>query len=457
MTVRPVRPVLTRKLGGLGVLTVLVIVPALFAYVGQSAAQAAVKHPAEVSISFSPGPKAGQVTAHWKTTGANTTSFKLVTALTPFSDSTKGRTQHTFTFPKSARGHVFTTTEMNAAGASLYSSNFLYGKFYSVNSTKAGTTTNLAEGKFQELQPLGKAVTGNGSVIKVAQYNVRISAATPNTGKYAWTSRLPDVAKNIVTANPDVMTLQEVSWPTQTTSLINKINATAPSARSYKYVRSGPFKRGSTKSGGTQAQRVVYDQNKYYQVGGNCNDTDAQGACTFVPRPSDDRWASYAHLAPIGHPEESFWIVSAHLNSDRTAHAEAIRKVQVDGVNTKMDALAAAGEPIIWGMDSNSWQTYPYGATTSRSALRGHGWFDTAASSNTKDRLSNRRYSTDNTKYYGKSGIKPFTVGWAPRLDLIMTKYISGSADFYIDAHPTDAFPGSDHNLVWTRIRLKTH
>jgi len=463
------RPTSRRSLRTVGALSALLLVPALLAG-SQQIASAAVRHPAEVSISFSPGPKPGQVVAHWKTTGANTTGFKLVTALTPFSDTKKGRSQHTFTFPKSARGHVFTTAEMNLAGASLYSSNFLYGKFYSVNATKAGTVTNLAEGKFQELQPLGKAVTGNGNVVRVAQYNVRISAATPNTGKYAWSSRVNDVAQNIAKADPDILTLQEVSWAPlgsskdQTRSLLSKLNAnstTKKNGRVYKYNRSTPFKKGSTKSGGTQAQRIIYDLKKYSQVPGDvCNNAEAQASCTFVPRPSDDRWATYVHLYPNGHPEQSFWVVSAHLSPERTAYAEEVRRTQVQGVNRKMDALAADGEPIIWGMDSNTWQTYPYGATLSRTEWRSgknEGWFDTASSSNLKDRLANRRYSTDNTKYYGKSGIKPFTIGWGPRLDVILTKGISGSADYYVDAHPTDAFPGSDHNLIATRLRLKVN
>lgn len=409
-----------------------------------------------------PGTDEGTVTISWKSAGLHTTGFRLVTSLTSYNAKLgqTGRGMKTTTFGKSDRSHTFTPEELTDLGIAEGSGTSLFGRFYADNKG-AGSTLTRELAAWQVLAPRGKAASGTGAPLVVANYNVRTFSADPQDGSAtAWTTRESAVVDNIVAADPDVLTLQEVSpavmtnGKTQSESLLAALKADEPASRDYRYGRSTPFKNGSTKTDGTQAQRVIYDANLFQQVGADCDDTAGQSACAFVPLPSDDRWATYVHLESKADPTSTFWVVSAHFNFERTAEAEVVRQDEMNGLSTTMDTLAGT-EPIILGMDSNTWQTYPYGdATLALNALTADGYYDTASSANIGNRLANYRYSTDNTKVYGKGGIKPDTIGFAPRLDVIAIKNLPGSDDFSIDAHDGVPYPGSDHNLVRAVVRL---
>jgi len=414
--------------------------------------------PAPVTdVVSTPGPGVGEATLTWATTGENTTGFRLVTSLTAYAKGKTGRNQHTLTFPADARSHTFTAAEMRQLGAPLESGNFLFGQLYVLNQGNGSSAKTMVDG-WQTLLPLGLAASGTGDALVVASYNVRTFSAAPTTGQYSWSSRKSHVVANILAADPDVVTLQELSpgdmgnEVTQDESLLTALQAAEPAERDYVYGRSTPFTPdGSTVNGGTQAQRIVYDAAKFEQVGAGCNDERNQAACAFDV--GGGRWATYLHLAPIDDPSRDFWVVAAHLNAGRTALSEVTRANQIHRINTKMDARAG-GDPVILGMDSNTWQTYPYGPTLSRDALLGDGFFDTSASANVAARLENYTWSTDNTKGYGSTGVQQANAGYGPRLDVIATKNLPGADDFSIDAHPGVAYPGSDHNLVRAVIRL---
>ncbi|MCZ4500081.1 MAG: Endonuclease/Exonuclease/phosphatase family protein [Marmoricola sp.] len=420
-------------------------------------------YPAPVTgVVATPGPGVGEATLSWSTTGANTTGFRLVTSLTAYAKGGTGRSRHTTTFPAKARSHTFTAAEMRRLGAPLESGNFLFGQLYVYNQGNGSRSETMVDG-WQTLMPLGRAATGTGDPLVLASYNVRTFSATPNNGRYSWNSREPHVVDNILAADPDVITLQEVSpadmgnGVTQDESLLAALQEAEPADRDYVYGRSTPFTwDGSTVTGGTQAQRIIYDAHKYEQVGADCYDERNQGACAFDT--GGGRWATYLHLAPVDDASRSFWVVAAHLNAGRTAASEVTRANQVRKINAKMDVHAGTGpdaDPVVLGMDSNTWQTYPYGPTLSRDALLGAGYYDTSACAAVPDRLDNYKYSTDNTKGYGSTGVEKATKGgYGPRLDVIAVKNLPGADDFRIDAHPGVAFPGSDHNLVRAVIRL---
>ncbi|MCZ4500082.1 MAG: hypothetical protein JWQ74_2637 [Marmoricola sp.] len=423
------------------------------------------RYPAAVtSFTTTPGPLPGEATISWKTSGDFTTGFRFVTSLTSYTKGQTGRMQKTTSFSASTRSKTFSASELTALGAPLASANFLWGRFYSDNKGTGGSATTELLG-WKPVVAKGQAASGTGAPLVVANYNVRTFSATPNTGDYAWSNRVGKVVTNILTADPDILTLQEVSPAplvtglpaTQSSSLLDELQSRQPGARHYVYGRSTPFtSTGSTPAGGTQAQRIVYDANKFTQVAGDtCNDAPKQASCAFDPG-GDSRWATYLHLQSVADPTVTFWVVAAHPDPGRSTDtaSETKRATEINGITAMMSTLAAAGEPVILGMDSNSWQTYPYSEPLSKTALLAAGYYDTSASANVANRLDNYKYSTDNTKWYGSTGVQKQTDGYAPRLDVIAVKNMPGSDDFEIDAHPTDPYPGSDHNLVRAEIKL---
>jgi len=444
-------------------------------YSGWSAAKTGntkARFPAKITgFTSTPGPKPGEVTIEWVTTGEYTTGFKFVTSLNAPKTGETGLKQATTTLtsinPK-MRKYTFSAEKMAALGAPVESGNFLFGKIYSINKGTGGSAElrGVPDLNWLPLQPLGKPASGTGAKLVLANYNV-LTYKNPKSAEDAWTQRVQKVVPNILAADPDVITLQEVTRGdispglTQSADLLDKLQKAQPVSRNYVYGRSTDF-TASVPADGTQAQRIIYDANKYSVVPGDtCDDTDDQPSCAFDPG-GDQRWATYLHLASVADPTSRFWVVSAHLNSKRDDNdiPEQARKTEIDGINTTMDALAGT-EPIILGMDSNTWQAYQYGDyPVARDALIAHGYYDTSSSANVANRLFNYGYSTDNTKWYGPAGAgagiqrRATEDGYAPRLDVIAVKNMPGSDDFSIDAHPDEPYPGSDHNLVRAEIKL---
>jgi len=418
-----------------------------------------------------PGPGVGQATFRWNSTGANIATFRIGLALYVFSfKGAKPASYRTFKIPAAAaresRGHykwTLSAAQFASVGAKVSSGYFVYAQLAGIN---ADHSITRAGKPMTSVMPRGMPANGGGTPITVAQYNIRSANLPKDTGDAAWSSRKVDVAQNIVDSDADIVTLDEDSpaaygGSTQIASLLKEINNIA-GHNSYAYNRENPFKMGATASGGTQGSRILFNQRLFQQVAADkCIDAAAPAgsttsSCAFVPG-NDDRWASYVHLELRSNPKVRFWVVAAHpYPKQGSAAAEKIRADEVKAVIAKMNTLNQRyDDPVILGMDSNTYQTYQPHPSLSRNALTGAGgYYDTAASYNVINRIGNYKYSTNNTKDYGVRAQRPISgIGLGNRLDVIATKGIAGANDFFIQ-RSSDKWPGSDHNLVWTKIEL---
>lgn len=153
-------------------------------------------------------------------------------------------------------------------------------------------------------------------------------------------------------------------------------------------------------------------------------------------------------------------MASAHLTSTlgttgpKEAAQEVKRTAEIEKIMTVMGNKAGSA-PIILGMDSNTWQAWPFAVPASRTTLLAGGWYDTASNANIAARLASYRWSTKVAKYGTALG-KPGEGLLGARLDVVVTKNLPGSDDYSIDTHPETKLPGSDHYLVRSVLRLPT-
>ena len=435
------------------------------------AAAASVSAPAKVTaVSARPGPGVGQITFSWKSSGKNTTSFVIETALTSFKAGDArlpdhGRGYKYFTVSGKKRSVTLSAAQVAAAGARVSSANHLYYRFKAVHKTAKGTAT--AKWPYQQWVAVQPATPSSvGTPLRVASFNVRTAkAAGPS-----WASRAPLVASTIIARNPGVVALQELGpgradgkdgalagAVRQTDSLVNALRAKG--VTKYQLVRSTSYVQPGLPTG-TQGARILFDSTRYRQVS-TCAETTAGSAwspsCSMsLPKLSADaastvRHAAYVTLADLATGTQ-FVVVSVHLDARHSTKAstehtlEALRATQLAAVLKRVAAVNPGNLPVVLAGDLNSWQNNQNGYRA-HDALVSAGYFDTAAAKATV----NARWTT----YNGFATTIPANAsGWGARLDVIAVKGISAAARFENVMTRVQTHRASDHNMVVADVRL---
>jgi len=451
----------------------LVAVIPVGGFVAPAQGAVTVPRPGRITaVTARPGPGPGQVTFSWNQDGSHTTAFIIETGLTSFKVGDPnlpdhGRAAKYFAVASGRRSITLSAAQVASAGASAGSANHLYYRLKAMNRTRSGT----AYRDWPYLQSVAVAPTTpsrSGAALRVASFNVRTAHATDDAR--VWLQRAPLVAGTILSRNPGVVALQELSpgradgkaLPTtgsvrQTVSLVNALRAAGGSR--YRLVRTTPYVKPGVPEG-SQGARILYDTSRYSLVS-PCPETARDGnyssSCTIVMplRASDSatirRRAAYAVLADRA-TGKRFFVVSAHLDARHSTNAttehsyETLRASQAKAVLDRVNQLDTAHLPVVLAGDLNTWQNNKagYGA---HDALVASGYYDTAAALT----QVNVRYTTMNA--FART-ILASASGWGARLDVITVKGVTGAARFENVMKVTDTNRPSDHNMVVADIRL---
>ncbi len=457
----------SRVLAGLA----LAVTAGLFAGTGSlPAAEAATRPAAITSVSSKPGPKPGQVTISWRTSGSHTTAYRIDTSLSLFSRTDKnlprqGRGFTSFVVRGGSKRSVTLSAAATArAGAPVGSANHLYFRVYALNGS-----TERAYARLQSVSVQPQGVPAGGSAIRVASFNVRTANAKEDKGVRAWSARAPYVARAIVAQNPGLVAIQELSpgsitgttgGTRQTSSLLTALRRNG--GAKYALNRTTSYAKPGTPMG-TQGARILYDTSRY-QLRTNCWEMTGtshwNAACTIAMplRPGDSekerRVAAVAKFRDRKTGKE-FFFVSVHLDSRKSSNAatrrsiETLRGAQVKAVTARLAAINARQAkplPVIFAGDINSWQNTPSTYAPHNELVKA-GFYDTAAATS----RVNFRYGTVNDF---ATTIKPTASGFGARLDVIAVKGVRGSARFTTVLKVTDSRRPSDHNMVVADFRL---
>lgn len=473
-----------------GTALIVGLVPANLAAAAPRAAARAHQHAPKMpdritDLTVSRGPGVGEFTVRWKTSGKHTSKFRVDTALSMFAPSgkgaypKKGRHFRHFYFGKEKRAHVFTRHQLRRAGAPLASGNHLYFRLYAIH--KVGDQRSVRAFPYERAaRPAGMKSDADGARITVANYNVGTTNPRDAHHHYrAWSVRGPKVARQIVAKHPGIVTIQELSpgpmnhsyrgarhqgaarhAVAQTVELVTYLHRAG--GKSYRLVRDSSYTYDAS---GIQGARILYDTSRYRLVGGNgqCPDLNSRGqelnrSCAFqIPKLASDgqkqhRWAAYAHFEDLA-TGKRFWVVSAHLdhrngsNLKQGRKFEKLRGWEVKHVVSKMNRLRH-GEPVVLGMDQNSWQNTRNGFDP-HNVLISSGYYDTSAAT----RVHHLKYATK-IKRWNVARQRGTKLGYGARLDVLATLGIRGADLFETLLHPWVVHPGSDHNMILAQFRL---
>ncbi|MCW2812140.1 MAG: hypothetical protein JWP61_2598 [Friedmanniella sp.] len=419
--------------------------------------------PASISgVTSSPGPRAGEVTIHWRSSGANTAGFRIETGLSTFSPSSSsslprhGRQSTTFSVGRSARAVTLSAAQVASAGAAPQTAAHLYFRLFAVNGSAVRAYPYL-----QAVIPRAATPHSSGTAVRVASFNVRTAKATQDARN--WLARSGDVAAEIERENPGVVAIQELSpgradgragttngAPRQTDSMESAMRGTG--AGRYQLVRTTSYvKPGVTH--GTQGARLLYDTSRFDLVS-RCPEMTGSshwnGACSLeLPLLSGDgesnrRSAAYAEFRSRA-TGKHFWVVSVHLDARHSSSLTAekryqeLRRAQVARAYAKVTGLAG-GNPVIIAGDFNSWQNNRAGHQP-HDYLVNRGFYDSAGAV-TKVNIA---YPTINDF---ATTLKPGMNGYGVRIDAILSNAGPGARRFENVMKVTDSSRPSDHNMI---------
>lgn len=455
----------------IALLSTAALLPAVL--ITNPAAAAAPASPAAIArVTASPGPRVGEVTLRWSSSGRNTTGFRLVTALDTFDRSnsggpSNGRYSHVTSFSRNQRSVVLSAHQVAVLGAGVASGNALFFRFYAVNTTGGGTAAHAYPYQ-RAVLPKPAAPKARGTALRVATFNVRTAAATD---AHTWSRRADLVAREIVSHQPGVVALQELGpgradggkgpttgHPRQTTSLLSALARNGGGR--YRLVRTTPYVAPGVLSS-TQGGRILYDSSRYALLS-RCPETTGRraysSACSiFLPvlpgaGARDMRRGGVAQLRDR-RTGKRFWVVSVHLDSRGHTGSmalqrkyDALREVQANYVAWRMARVNTTHDPVIIGGDFNSWQNSRVG-NSPHDRLIALGYYDTSAA---LTRI-NFQYSTMNDF---RTRIPLSTHGVGVRLDQIFVKGAWGARRYENVMKVVNTNRPSDHNLVLSDIVL---
>ena len=200
----------------------------------------------------------------------------------------------------------------------------------------------------------------SGAALRVASFNVRTAHATDDAR--FWLQRAPLVAKAIISRNPGIVALQELSPAAPTAAATHhgvgppddqpgeRLRAAGGSR--YRLVRTTPYVKPGVPEG-SQGARILYDTSRYSLVS-PCPETSSDGSysssCTIVMplRATDSatnrRRAAYAVLADRA-TGKRFYVVLGHLDNRHSTNTttehglEALRTSQAKAVIARVTQL----------------------------------------------------------------------------------------------------------------------
>ncbi len=402
------------------------------------AAKAKAKMPDRITnISGRPGPEPGTTKISWESKGGHTDFYRITTALTPFgSKSHPGDGRHSMSWrvPASDRSFTMSADQTADAGARLGSARHLFFRIKAVHSGQANRVVR-AYGHLGSTPVTGRSASGNGSVLRVVQYNMHVSSK--DVAGHPWRDRQHLIAKNIAKTNPAVASIQELMpnmWTDGGGGVGLKQALKQAGAGRYELTRTTPYWKESG-----QDTRILYDPNKLTLVSNCPEDTPS---CYVMLPDSRKHVAAYAKFRDQSSGEE-FYFVSAHLSAGNDADTDALRGRQAAAMDAGIRDVNGQDLPVIFGTDANSSQTSE-GVDAPHVALLDAGWYNTQAAAE----VENDRVNSVN--HYEAQSPSPY--GFGSMYDSIMTLNLPG-ADLWKQVLTGSPWP-SDHNLVYAELRL---
>lgn len=382
------------------------------------------------------GPNPGEVTFTWKTDGLGTDYFRLDTGTSPFGQDGGARDPMFFKIGPDERSYTLSKEQTEAAGVGIGVAWSLVWRFHAFNTGTAGGTMERYFGQGQTRVP-GIAPTGDGAAIRVASYNVRTESSDPVSAEKPWPVRAPLVAETIEAEAPGIVLMQEL-FPSQMDAFLAELQQ--PDMDNYALTRTAAVDTGAPGERKMQA-RLLYDTNLFEDIS-QCPDLKTNLDC-LIPWVADTG-PDYAAVNLMEHKAsgQRFWVCSFHLtNGDEY---ESVRREAMKTIVAALEVLNTGGYPVIVGGDANSSQLRE--PVRPHDVLMDRGYYDTAS---TVEQV-NPEYGTANDFEYQK----PSDFGVSSRIDLIATQGMPGSAMFVNDVVKKPEVHPSDHNLIWSDLRL---
>lgn len=300
--------------------------------------------------------------------------------------------------------------------------------------------------------PTPTSPSTTGTELRVASYNVMCSGCEPSGGK-PWSGRVGALTSVINSLAPDVLTTLEASGPSGSSANREAYQDLDARLSSLQLTNAGAAPTGATEAG----TRIFYNparvslQRQGYLTG--VKDYRTYPASTA--RETSIPWAVFALKTQ---PSSRFIVVAAHFALPSTSYGESAKKgllgqnsgqlvAALDRLTTSDSGLA--GLPVVLGGDLND-HRYPENQTNgAQPTLVRAGFYDSSASL--------RRSGTDKPTY--NSFKAPSAQVSDPnqdglRIDYILTRGIQGSTNFTNLWNPPTSVLASDHNLIWTTVRL---
>ena len=400
--------------------------------VKRAATRARYPSPPIGAVKATSGPGAGEVTFVWDTKGKYTDNFLIQTATSPFK---KGARDHTvFEVDPRLRKYTLTAEQTRQANAGIGTAWTLVWRFRAVNNGTAGSQERYF-GQGQSRVP-GSAPTGSGADIRVASYNIRTDNIS-SPGALTWDNRLPRIAQLIKDRDPGIVLVQEL-FP----SMVSKFRNTLTQKNMDHYVLNRETALVTGAKGEHKLQnRILYDTSRYDLVS-RCN-ADVSSTDCHITWPADygPDYSPFLRMRDKATGQE-FYVLSLHLPNG--SGLDAIRTEAMRSIVKQVEARNVDGLPVILGGDTNSSQLRT--GERPHDVLMEHGFYDTASTVN----HVNPEYGTANDFEYQE----PSPFGISPRIDVIATLGMPGSARFVNEViKKGDPFP-SDHNMILTDLRL---
>ena len=382
-------------------------------------------------VTAASGPGPGEVTFTWETQGLYTDYFKIETATSPFANGM--RDHRVFKVDPDLRTYTLSAEQTASANAGVGTAWTLVWRFRAVNEGTAGSEQRYF-GQGQSRVP-GMAPTGTGSPIRVASYNIRTDKG--ESGELGWINRVPHIVQQIEDRKPGIVLLQELYSP-----MVPRFVATLADhdMNHYALNRETALKSGLADEKKLQ-NRLLYDATKYEMVD-ECDTSTTSTDCHIIwPSDTGPDYSPYVRMRDLATGQE-FYVLSLHLPNG--AALDGVRHKAMDAIVEELAKVNTDSLPVILGGDTNSSQL--------RTGVRPHdvlmesGFYDTAS---TVDHV-NPEFGTANDFEYQE----PSAFGISPRIDLIATHGMPGSARFVNEViKQGKPFP-SDHNMIWADLRL---
>ena len=278
---------------------------------------------------------------------------------------------------------------------------------------------------------------GGSEPLTVASQNLLCASCTV-TGAPHWNTRKLTHLKTIKTKNPDVLLLQEamnVNIPgTANTKAMTDFQARL---KTLGYALDRTPERAGTKH---YWNRIAYKSSKYTLV---------KRGTFALPTPTglDRRGAAWVALKSKKTGKIAY-AVSYHVDPKLPLTGSVSKTAVMQTIDRQMKTINTRNRAVIVGGDMNS-SFYQLPSNAPHEAFIKAGWTDTASSAAKTDFL----YPTTN-------GFKTQQKSTFGRIDYIFTKNIAGTVSYEnvldIDAAGRlRSTPGSDHNMVLAKLKLK--